>query len=199
MVSILSKVVDKFTHDGEMKIEEMDLEELQETRSELKADLDLKRNKHEGLSEKRRAKFEDLRESDEDLMQEELAEEIASLEDEMAIYHNEHSQIMDALRVVDGLIAVKRKQELMEDSGIIQDIEEMDREEVVDALKREDVQEMIRSEKWSDLRDLFRGDLNPKRTGSKRVNEILDAAEKHRDKDVDEALKIRDSERKKID
>ncbi|EHK01321.1 hypothetical protein HRED_08855, partial [Candidatus Haloredivivus sp. G17] len=94
-------------------------------------------------------------------MQEELAEEIASLEDEMAIYHNEHSQIMDALRVVDGLIAVKRKQELMEDSGIIQDIEEMDREEVVDALKREDVQEMIRSEKWSDLRDLFRGDLNP--------------------------------------
>ncbi|EHK02039.1 hypothetical protein HRED_01936, partial [Candidatus Haloredivivus sp. G17] len=74
MVSILSKVVDKFTHDGDMKIEEMDLEELQETRSELKADLDLKRNKHEGLSEKRRAKFEDLRESDEDLMQEELAE-----------------------------------------------------------------------------------------------------------------------------
>jgi len=198
MVSILSKVIDRFTHDGKMKISEMDLDELRETRSELKADLDLKRNKHEGLSEKRRAKFEDLRSSDEDLLKEELAEEIASLEDEMSIYHNEHAQLMDALRVIDGLIAVKRKQELMEDRGIIQDIEEMDREQIVDALKRQDVQELIRSEKWSDLRDLFRGDLKPQQTGNKRVKEIIEAAEKHSDKDVDEALHIRDSERQKI-
>lgn len=197
MVSILSKVVDRFTRDGKVKISEMDLDELRETRAELKADLDVKRNKHEGLSEKRRAKFKQLRETNDDLLQEELAEEIASLEDEMAIYHNEHTQLMDALRVVDGLIAVKRKQDLMDDRGIINDIEEMDREEVVEALKREDVQEMIRTEKWSDLRDLFRGDLKPKQTGNKRVNEIIEAAEKHEGKDIDEALSIRDGRRKK--
>jgi len=103
---------------------------------------------------------------------------------------------MDALRVIDGLIAVKRKQELMEDRGIVQEIEEMDRQEVVDALKREDVQEMIRSEKWSDLQDLFRGDLKPRKTGNKRVQEIMDAAKEHSDKDTDEALKIRDRQRK---
>jgi len=196
MVSILSKVVNRFTHDGKVKISNMDLSDLRESRSELKADLDLKRNKHEGLSEKRRTKFEQLRDTEDDLLGEELAEEIASLEDEMAIYHNEHAQVMDALRVVDGLIAVKRKQELMEDRGIVQEIEEMDREDVVDALKREDVQEMIRSEKWSDLRDLFRGDLKPQKTGSKRVNEILEAAKE--DRDTDEALKIRDRQRKSL-
>jgi len=198
MVSILSKVVNKFTKDGKMKIRDMELEELKETQAELKADLDLKRNKHEGLSEKRRAKFDQLKDTEDDLLGEELAEEIASIEDEMSIYHNEHSQLMDTLRVIDGLIAVKRKQELMEDQGIVQEIEEMDREEVVDALKREDVQEMIRSEKWNDLQDMFRGDLKPRKTGSKRVQEIMDAAKEHSDKNTDEALKIRDQQRKAV-
>lgn len=197
MVSVLSRVVDRFTHENKVKISEMDLEELRETRSELKADLEIKRNKHEGLAEKRRRKFEQLRESTEDLLKEELAEEIVSLEDEMSIYHNEHAQLMDALRVVNGLIAVKRKQKLMEDRGIVQKIEEMDREEVVDVLKREDVQEMIRTEKWEDLSSLFRGELKPRRTGNTRVNEILEAAEKHRDKPINQALALRDQKRKK--
>jgi len=198
MANILSKVINKFTKDGKVKISDMDLEELRESQAKLKADLDLKRSKHEGLSEKRRGKFEQLKDTDDQLLGEELAEEIASLEDEMSIYHNEHAQLMDALRVVDGLIAVKRKQELMEDRGIVQEIEEMDREEVVDALKRQDVQEMIRSEKWSDLRDLFRGDLKPRNAGSKRVQEIMEAAEEHSDKDPEEALEIRDRQRKNI-
>ncbi len=197
MVSVLSRVVDRFTHDNKVKISEMDLEELRETRSELKADLEIKRNKHEGLAEKRRRKFEQLRESTEDLLKEELAEEIASLEDEMSIYHNEHAQLMDALRVVNGLIAVKRKQNLMEDRGIVQKIEEMDRKEVIDVLKREDVQEMIRTEKWEDLSNLFRGELKPRRTGNNRVNEILETAEKHKDKPINQALALRDQKRKK--
>jgi hypothetical protein len=195
MVAVLSGLIDRFTHDDTVKIEEMELEELREERSEIKADMELKRDKHEGLAEKRRKKFERLRGTGDDLLQEELAEEIASIEDEMAIYHNEHAQLMDALRVLDGLIAVKRKQQLMEDKGIVQDLEDMDREELVDMIKREDVQEMIREEKWDDLEDLFRGDLRADFSGNKRVRDIIDSAEEHDDKSVDEALRIRDQQR----
>lgn len=195
MVAVLSGLIDRFTQDDTVKIEEMELEELREERSEIKADMELKRDKHEGLAEKRRKKFERLRGSQDDLLQEELAEEIASIEDEMAIYHNEHAQLMDALRVLDGLIAVKRKQQLMEDKGIVQDLEEMDREELVGMIKREDVQEMIREEKWDDLEDLFRGDLRADFSGNKRVRDIIDSAEENNEKSVDEALRIRDQQR----
>lgn len=195
MVAVLSGLIDRFTQDDTVKIEEMALEELREERNEIKADMELKRDKHEGLAEKRRKKFERLRGSSDDLLEEELAEEIASIEDEMAIYHNEHAQLMDALRVLDGLIAVKRKQQLMEDQGIVQDLEDMDREELVDMIKREDVQEMIREEKWDDLEDLFRGDLRADFSGNQRVRDIIDSAQEHDEKSVDEALRIRDQQR----
>lgn len=196
MVSILSKVVDKFTKDDKLQIEDMDIEELRKERSEIKADLQMKRNKHEGLSEKRRGKFKQLKQTSDDLMKEELAEEIASLEDEMSIYYNEHHQLMDALRVIDGLMAVKRKENLMQDHGIAQELEDMDREEVIDMLKREDVQEMIKAEKWSDLRDIFRGDMTPQPAQSKRVDDIIESAEQHQDPET--ALQRRDRKRKNI-
>lgn len=195
MVAVISGLIDRFVHNDEVKIEEMELEELQQEKSEIKADMELKRDKHEGLAEKRRTKFERLRGSNDDLLQEELAEEIASVEDEMAIYHNEHAQLMDALRVIDGLIAVKRKQKLMEDQGIVQDLEQMDREELVGMIKREDVQEMIRKEKWDDLEDLFRGDLRAEFSGNERVREIIDSAQDSNEKSIDEALRIRDKQR----
>lgn len=195
MVSILSRIVEKFTHDDQINIEEMNLDELQEERSELKADMELKRDRHQGLAEKRREKFEKLRSVDDDLMKEELAEEIASIEDEMSIFHNEHAQLMDALRVINGLIAVKRKQQLMENEGILKEIEEMETEEVVELLKRENVQELIKEEKWEELQSLFNGQLEPEFSGNHRVREIIDAAEKHSDKSIDEALRIRDEER----
>jgi len=195
MVSVLSNVISRFTSDDEIKIEDMDLDELKEERSELRADLELKRDKHEGLAEKRRTKFEKLRGTEDDLLKEELAEEIASIEDEMSIYHNEHAQVMDALRVIDGLIAVKRKQQLMEDQGIVQELEDMDQEELVDTLKQQEVQEMIKEEKWDDLRDLFRGQLEANHSGNKRVNEIIQSAEENKDESVDAALQKRDSER----
>ncbi len=194
MVSVLSNIIDRFTHDDKVSIEGMDLEDLREQRSELKADLELKRDKHEGLAEKRRQKFGRLRNSNDELLEEELAEDIAAIEDEMAIYHNEHAQLMEALRVLNGLIGVKRKQNLMEDRGIVEQIEEMDREQLVDTLKREDVQEMIRREKWEDLEDVFRGDLRPKFSGNERVREIIDAAKNSEDP-VDNALRRRDKEK----
>ena len=195
MVSVLSRVFNRFTDDDEIKISEMELDELKEERSELRADLELKRDKHEGLAENRRKKFEKLQGTEDDLLQEELAEEIASIEDEMSIYHNEHAQVMDALRVIDGLIAVKRKQQLMEDQGIVQELEEMDQQELVDALKQERVQEMIKDEKWDELEDLFRGQLEPDYSGSKRVNEIIESANQNQEENVDAALNKRDSKK----
>jgi len=195
MVSVLSRVFDRFTEDDEIKISEMDLDELKKERSELRADLELKRDKHEGLAEDRRVKFEKLQGTDDDLLQEELAEEIASIEDEMSIYHNEHAQVMDALRVIDGLIAVKRKQQLMEDQGIVQELEDMDQQELVDALKQERVQEMIKDEKWDELEDLFRGQLEPDYSGNQRVNEIIESAEEAEEESVNTVLNRRDSEK----
>ncbi|MFB6100387.1 MAG: hypothetical protein ABEK16_03870 [Candidatus Nanohalobium sp.] len=92
MVSVLSRVIDRLKSNDEIHIQDMDLDELKEERSELRADLELKRDKHEGLAEKRRTKFERLQDTEDELLQEELAEEIASLEDEMSIYHNEHAR-----------------------------------------------------------------------------------------------------------
>lgn len=199
MVSVLSNVLAKFSFNDEIKLEDMDLDELQEERSELKAELDLKRQKHEGLSERRRTKFERLQEAEDDMMKEELAEEIASIEDEMSIYHNEHAQIMDALRVVDGLIAMKRKQHLMEDQGLVQQIQDMDQDKLVDTLKQQEVQEMIRKEDWQNLKDVFRGELEPRRSGDKKVQEIIDRAEEHNDEPVEVALKNRDKDRETLD
>lgn len=199
MVSVLSNVLAKFSFNDEIKLEDMDLDELREERSELKAELDLKRQKHEGLSERRRTKFERLQEAEDDMMKEELAEEIASIEDEMSIYHNEHAQIMDALRVIDGLIAMKRKQHLMEDQGLVQDIQDMDQDQLVDTLKQQEVQEMIREEDWQNLKDVFRGELEPRRSGDKKVQEIIERAEKHDNEPVEVALKNRDKDRETLD
>jgi hypothetical protein len=199
MVSVLSNIISKFTSDDEIKLEDMDQDELREERSELKAELDLKRQKHEGLAERRRSKFERLQGTGDDMLKEELAEEIASIEDEMSIYHNEHAQIMDALRVIDGFIAMKRKEDLMEDYGLVQEIQEMDQEELVETLKQQEVQQMIQREDWKDLEDVFRGELQPRHSGNKKVQEIIDRAEEHKDDSVEVALRERDRERETLD
>lgn len=198
MVSILSNIMAKFTSNNQINLEDMDQDELQEERSELKAELDLKRQKHEGLAERRRSKFKRLQDTEDDMLKEELAEEIASIEDEMSIYHNEHAQIMDALRVIDGLVAMKRKQHLMEDQGLVQEIQDMDQDQLVDTLKQQEVQEMIQREDWNDLKDVFRGELKPRHSGDKKVQEIIERAEQHKDDSVDVALNERDKERESL-
>jgi len=198
MVSVLSNIMSKFTSEDQIKLEDMDQDELEEERSELKAELDLKRQKHEGLAERRRTKFKRLKETEDDMLKEELAEEIASVEDEMSIYHNEHAQIMDALRVIDGLIAMKRKEKLMEDQGLVQEIQDMDQEKLVDTLKQQEVQQMIQREDWKDLEDVFRGELQPRRSGNKKVQEIIDKAEENKDEPVEVALDKRDRERESL-
>lgn len=198
MVSVLSNIMSKFTSDNQIKLEDMDQDELEEERSELKAELDLKRQKHEGLAERRRTKFKRLKETEDDMLKEELAEEIASVEDEMSIYHNEHAQIMDALRVIDGLIAMKRKEKLMEDQGLVQEIQDMDQEQLVDTLKQQEVQQMIQREDWKDLEDVFRGNLQPRHSGNEKVRDIIEKAEKNKEEPVEVALDKRDRERESL-
>lgn len=86
------------------------------------------------------------------------------------------------------MIAVKRKQQLMED---------MDQEELVDALKQERVQEMIKDEKWDELEGLFRGQLESDYSGNQRVNETIESASEAEDESVDAVLNGRDSEKGK--
>ncbi|MDY6773730.1 MAG: hypothetical protein SVS85_00895, partial [Candidatus Nanohaloarchaea archaeon] len=122
--------------DDSLDIENLTLDDLNREKADIRADVKLKRDRHSDLSEKRESLFEDIVDADDDLLQEELAEEIASIEDEMAILHNEHARLMDALRVIDGLIAIKRKEKMAEREGLISQIQDMDREDLVDKLRR---------------------------------------------------------------
>ncbi len=186
-------------------IESLTLDDLNEEKATIRADVKLKRDRHSDLSHKREKLFEQIIETDDALLQKELAEEIASIEDEMAILHNEHTRLMDSLRVVDGLIAIKRKEKMAERSGLISQIREMERDDLVDTLRRADVREMIREEKWDQLNSLLSGQLSPKEIDNERVDEIMNQANDIRQLEEDmgkkeairHALKERDEKKEK--
>lgn len=162
--------------DGAFDIDNLSLEELNEEKAGIRADVKLKRDRHQDLSNKRENLFEKIVDTEDDLLKRELAEEIASIEDEMAILHNEHTQLMDSLRVVDGLIAIKRKQKMAERTGLLNKIREMNKEDLVEKLRRADVREMIREEKWDQLNSLLSGQLSAKDINNERVDEIVQQA-----------------------
>ncbi len=177
-MGFLQEVEDRiFGGDDGVEIESITLEELNEEKANIKADVKLKRDRHSDLSEKREQLFEDIVEKDDELLKKELAEEIVSIEDEMAILHNEHAKLMDALRVIDGLIAIKRKEKMAEREGLISELQDMKKQDLVDKLRRVDVREMIKDEKWDELNSLLRGQLTPDEIESERVDEIIRQAE----------------------
>jgi hypothetical protein len=189
---------------GSLDIEQLTLEELNEEKANIKASVRLKRDRHEDLAKKRENLFEKIVGTDDNLLKKELAEEISSIEDEMAILHNEHAQLMDALRVVDGLISIKRKEQMMEREGLINEIRNMKKEDIVEKLRRADVREMIRDEQWDRLNSMLKGQLSPKERQNERVDEIIQQAEDIKnlqdelgtDEAVKEALRSRDEKRK---
>ncbi|MDY6761828.1 MAG: hypothetical protein SVY41_02165, partial [Candidatus Nanohaloarchaea archaeon] len=162
---------------GALDLENLTLDQLNKEKADIRADVKLKRDRHSDLAEKREGLFEDIVDAEDDLLKEELAEEIASIEDEMAILHNEHAQLMDALRVVDGLIAIKRKERMAQREGLLSQIQNMNREDLIDKLRRADVREMIRDEKWDQLNSLLSGQLSPEDIQNERVDEIIQQAE----------------------
>lgn len=207
-MSFINSLNDRLFGGGDentLDIENLTLKELNKEKANIRADVKLKRDRHQDLSHKRENLFEKIVDNDDELLQKELAEEIASIEDEMAILHNEHAQLMDSLRVVDGLIAIKRKQKMAERSGLISKIREMDKEDLVEKLRRADVREMIREEKWDKLNSLMSGQLSPKEINNERVDEILQQAndvkqleeEMGTKQAVQHALRERDSKKQK--
>jgi len=199
---IATKVFD--SSGGSLDIQDLTLERLNEEKASIKASVRLKRDRHEDLSKKREKMFEKIINADDDLLKRELAEEISSIEDEMAILHNEHTQLMDALRVIDGLISIKRKEQMMERQGLIDEIRNMKKEDIVEKLRRADVREMIRDEKWSELNSMLKGQLSPKEQSNERVDEIIQQAEDIRsfeedmgtEEAVKQALKERDKKKR---
>ncbi len=188
---------------GGLRIENLTLEDLNQEKASIRADVKLKRDRHSDLSKKRENLFEEIVDTDDDLLQKELAEEIVSIEDEMAILHNEHAKLMDALRVIDGLIAIKRKEKMAQREGLISQIQQMNKEDLVEKLRRADVREMIREEKWDELNSLMSGQLTPDKIENERVDEIIQQAHdvKHLEDEmgtkeaVKHALKDRDSKK----
>jgi hypothetical protein len=205
-MGVIQDVAEKVfgSSEGELDLHDLTLERLNEEKANIKASVRLKRDRHEDLSQKREKLFEKIVDTDDELLKRELAEEISSIEDEMAILHNEHTQLMDALRVVDGLISMKRKERMMEREGLLAEIRDMKKEEIVDKLRRADVREMIREEKWGQLNSILKGQLSPKERSSERVDEIIQQAEDIKSlqdelgtkEAVKEAIRERDENRK---
>lgn len=180
-MGLIEDVEDRIFGSDQLDMESLTLDQLEQEKAALRADIKLKRDRHSDLSEKREGLFEDIVDANDDLLQEELAEEIVSIEDEMAILHNEHRRLMDALRVINGLIALKRKEKMAQREGLIAKIQDMNQEELVDKLRRADVREMIREDKWDQLNSLLSGQLSPEDVENERVDEIVQQAEEVRD------------------
>ncbi|MDY6788557.1 MAG: hypothetical protein SVV03_01200 [Candidatus Nanohaloarchaea archaeon] len=193
--------------EGDLDIQDLTLQQLNEEKANIKASVKLKRDRHQDLSRQREKLFEKIVDTDDDLLKRELAQEISAKEDEMAIIHNEHTQLMDALRVVDGLISIKRKEKMLEREGLINQIREMNKEDIVEKLRRADVREMIREEKWGKLNSLLKGQLSPKERANERVDEIIQQAEevKHLEDElgtkeaIQQAMEERDKKRTEED
>ncbi|MFB6265542.1 MAG: hypothetical protein ABEI07_00480, partial [Candidatus Nanohaloarchaea archaeon] len=84
-MGLIEDVSDRiFGGEDGIDVENLTLDDLNREKADIRADVKLKRDRHSDLSEKREGLFEDIVEADDDLLQEELAEEIVSIEDEMA-------------------------------------------------------------------------------------------------------------------
>ncbi|MCJ7478731.1 MAG: hypothetical protein MUP63_00955 [Candidatus Nanohaloarchaeota archaeon QJJ-7] len=210
MMGIIEGVTERVfgEEDDGLDLENLTLEDLNHEKADIRADVKLKRDRHSDLSDKRENLFEEVVQADDELLKKEMAEEIVSIEDEMAILHNEHAQLMDALRVIDGLIAIKRKEKMAQREGLISQIQDMNREDLVDKLRRADVREMIRDEKWDQLNSLLSGQLTPEDIDNERVTEIIQHADDVKDLEeemgtqeaVEHALEERDARRvEKVD
>ncbi len=176
-LSLIKQLEQQIFGGDEFDIHDLTLERLEKEKAGIRTDVKMKRERHQDLSSKREQLFEKIVETDDELLKKEVAQEIASIEDERAILHNEHTQLMDGLRVIDGLIAIKRKEKMAERQGLLSQIRDMEKEDLVEKLRQTDVRELIREEKWDQLNSLLSGQLAPKQITNERVDEIIAQAE----------------------
>jgi hypothetical protein len=96
---------------------------------------------------------------------------------------------------------------MAERNGLINKIREMNKEDLVEKLRRADVREMIREEKWDELNSLLSGQLSPKEINNERVDEIIQQADDVKQLEeemgtkqaVEHALRERDTKKEKED
>ncbi len=155
---------------------ELSVNALLEEKKRVRATVKLKRDRHDDLERARERLFERVMAADDRLLQRELAGEIAAIEDEMAILQDEHAELMDSLQVIDGLLAVKRRERMVEHSGLIDRIREMSQESLVEAMRRQDVQQMVQEERWDELNVLLGDHVSTGASGRERPDEILEQA-----------------------
>lgn len=158
----------------ENDVSRLSVDALRQEKERVRAEVKLRRDRHDDLARRREQLFDRVVDADDRLLKREIAGEIAAIEDEMALMKEEHSQLMESLQVIDGLLAIKRREEFAGNTGLIDRIREMSQDTLVDALRQADVQQLVREEKWGELNILLGDQLSTGERG--REDEILEQA-----------------------
>ena len=153
------------------------LDVLKQEREEIKQRMSLKRDRRREMLDKREGLFNDIINSEDDFLKRELAEEIFSIEDEIKAIQDEYSVLIDSLRIMDTLIHIKRKEEFLENKGILEELQNMEHSDLVKTIKRSDVRKMIEEEEWDTLSSFLEGHILVEEDRDERVEEILRKAE----------------------
>lgn len=197
MFEAITNLFNRFDID-KIKLEEIEVERIQIDR-ESERIRDAMRQK----SDARATLFGKAVDSTDDLEAESLAIKIENIEGEQAHLYNEHVELMNALRTMNGLKALKRKQNLLERFGIWGKIKTMDKGKIMEILGTAEAEKVISSENSDDIAKLF--GVTPARVSSKKTEDIMKQIQKAKrmreekglESAVKEVLKERDSEIKK--
>lgn len=184
-------------------LEKTKLEEIESERIQIDRVSEQTRDLMRHKSEMRAGLFKQAVETTDELESEALAIKIENVEGEQTTLSNEHVELMNALRTMNGLRALKRKQKQLERFGIWGTIKKMDKTKLMEILGNAEAEQIISSESSAEISRLF--GFQPNRVSSKRTEDIMKQINKARvlkeemgvDTAVTKVLKERDGELKK--
>ncbi len=159
---------------------EKDTDYFLEKRDELKEKISLRRDKRKQLLNEREQLFNKLVDTEDEFLEKELAEEIYSVENEIKILQDEHKAYMDALRVTNTIVNIKKRQSFLEERGLFGEISSLDKKEFLEIFRRTDVYEMVKKGEWELLESVLRDRLLEDESREERVKELLEKAKKER-------------------
>ncbi len=157
---------------------EKDTEYFLDKRRELKEKISLRRDKRTQLLEERCQLFKKLVDTEDDFLEKELAEEIYSVESEIKLLQDEHKALLDALKVTNTIVNIKKKQSFLEERGLFGEISSLDKKEFLNIFRRTDVYEMVKNGEWKLLESVLRDRLLEDESRDERIKEILEKAKK---------------------
>lgn len=184
-------------------IDKLNLEEIKSESIQIDRESERIREGMRQKSESRATLFSKAVESTDDLESESIAIKIENIEGEQANLYNEHVELMNALRTMNGLKALKQNQKILEKFGIWGKIKSMDPEKIKKILGDTDAEKIISGQNSDDISRLF--GVTPARVSSKKTEDIMKQIKKAKvmreekglDSAVKEVLKERDTEIKK--